>query len=113
MWSRSSLFVGVLVAVGIGVWVGVTTDGTAATPWIKVTTGVVMMLVGGTLLLSRDARDRRHAQLSGTAFLFLGASQLMPAGRWRMAVSLVALGCMIAALMRRRRRAAGLPSSAG
>ena len=112
MWKRGWIFAVVLVAAGLGVWVGVTTAGTGATPWIKATTGVVMMIFGGIMLLSSDAPDRRHAQFFGAGFLFLGVSQLVPSGPWSMAASLAALGCMITALVRRR-RAPGLPHSAG
>ena len=105
------MFAVVLVSVGIGVWVGVTTAGSGATPWIKGTAGAVMMIVGGLMFVSRDAVDRRKTQLFGAGYFFLGVSQFVPSGRWSITTAVVALGCMVAALGRSRRAGVAAPSA--
>ena len=105
------LFVAALIAGGIGVWAGVTYAGTANGPRIERVLGVIMILMAGSMMLARDVVNRSHTQLTGAGFLLLGVSYLVPSGWWRTAISLLALGVMLAATVRRRRAAAARPPS--
>lgn len=103
MRMRGWLFVFVLVAGAAGVWLGAATAGTAATPWIKVAIGALMILFGGVMVLSRDAVGKGYTWLFGCGYILLGLSQLAPSGSWSLGVSLLGLGCVVAALVRQRR----------
>lgn len=101
--ARGLVFVVALIAVAVGVWAGVTTAGTSATPWIHAALGAAMMVFGAAMILARDPFDRRNRQLTGAGSMLMGASYFIPFGVWRIAIALVALGVMFAPVVRRRR----------
>ena len=110
--GRGVFYFGMLALMAVGVWAGVNYAGTEADPWIKRGLGALMILAGLAIFFASDPVDQRTAQLHGAGFASFGVSALLPEP-WRLPMSVLALGLMGAAYVRRRRRLAGRPQARG
>jgi hypothetical protein len=109
MWIRSLLIWAVLVAVGV--WASMGLGWSSETvQWIAKGAGIVLILAGVTIALTRDAFDQRAAHVSGGGAVLLGVAQWLPTP-WSLGVLLAALVLMWASAWRRWRHAKALTSS--
>lgn len=95
-----------LVAGGAGVFMGFTTAGTPATPWIRVVLGALAMAAGASIFLAPDPGDQRIAHLMGLGIIVQGGGMIAPAGPVSIAMMLVGLTLMSGSVVLRRRRLA-------